>query len=63
MGLQGESLGLLDYTLFEIGNTEISFEIGIMDLKSKKIGIFHSCLLRLRDYTLFKIWIKGLRRF
>ncbi len=29
-GLQGENLGLWDYTLFEIGITEIRPEIGIM---------------------------------
>ncbi len=33
MGLQGKKLGLWDYTLFEIGITETSFEIGIMDIK------------------------------
>ena len=33
MGLQGEYLGLWDYTLFEIRITEISFEIGIMDFQ------------------------------
>ncbi len=41
-------------TLFEIGiNTEISFEIGIMDLKSNQIGIFIPCKLGLRDFTIF----------
>ncbi len=34
-------LGLWDYTLFEIGITEISFEIGIMDVKFNQIWIFH----------------------
>ncbi len=42
MGLQGKNLGLWDYTVFEIGITEISYEIGIMDLKFNQIGIFHS---------------------
>ncbi len=41
MGLQGKILGLWDYTLFEIGITEMSFEIGIMDLKLNQIWIFH----------------------
>ena len=39
MGLQGEKLGLWDYTLFEIGITEIMFEIGIMLRKPFQIGI------------------------
>ncbi len=30
MGLPGESVGLWDYTLFEIGITEIRSEIGII---------------------------------
>ena len=47
MGLHGKKLGLWDYALFEIGITEISFEIGIMDLKSNQIGIFHPCKLGL----------------
>ncbi len=34
MGLQGKKLGLWDYTLFEIGITEIMFEIGIMGFQS-----------------------------
>ncbi len=42
MGLQGEKLGLWDYTLFEIGITEICFEIGIMHLKFNQMWIFHS---------------------
>ncbi len=63
MGLQGENLGLWDYTLFEIGITEMSFEIGIMDLKSNQIGIFHLCKLGLWDFTLFEIGIMGLCRF
>ncbi len=41
MGLHGKKLGLWDYTLFEIGITEISFEIGIMDLEFNQIWIFH----------------------
>ncbi len=53
MELQGKELGLLDYTLFEIGITEISFEFGIMDLKSNQIGIFHPLKLGLRDYACF----------
>ena len=36
------NLGLWDYTLFEIGITEISYEIRIVDLKFNQIGIFHS---------------------
>ncbi len=40
MGLQGKNLGLCDYTLFEIVITEISFEIGIKDLKSNQIWVF-----------------------
>ncbi len=63
MELQGRNLGLWDYTLFEIGITEISFEIGIMDLKSNQIGMFHPCKLELRDFTLFEIWIMGLHQF
>ena len=31
------NLGLWDYTLFEIGITEISFEIWIMDIKFDQI--------------------------
>ncbi len=34
MGLQGKKLGLWDYILFEIGITEIMFEIGIMGFQS-----------------------------
>ncbi len=60
MGLQGENLGLWDYTLFQIGIAEISFEIGIMDHKSNQIGIFHTCKLGLRDSTLFEIGIMGI---
>ncbi len=63
MGLQGKILGLWDYTLFEIGITEISFEIGIMDIKSNQIGIFTHVKLGLRDYNLLEIGIMGLRRF
>ena len=66
MELQGKNLDLMwDYTLFEIGITEISFDIGIMDPKSNKIGIVHPCKLGLqdKDFTLFEIWILGLRRF
>ncbi len=63
MGLQGKNLGLWDYTLFEIGIAEISFEIGIIYHKSNQIGIFHSCKLGLRDFTLFEIGIMGLRWF
>ncbi len=63
-GITGENLGLQDYTLFEIWITEISFEIGIMDIKSNQKGIFHPCTyivkLGLRDYTLFVIGITGL---
>ena len=55
------NLGLWDYNLFESGITEISFEIGIMYLKSNQIGIFHTCKLGLRDFILFEIGIMGLR--
>ena len=48
-------MGLWDDTRFEIGITEISFEIGIMDLKSSQIWIFHPCKLGLRDFTLLKL--------
>ena len=34
-GLQGKNLGLWDYTLFEIGITEIRSEIGIMEFHTK----------------------------
>ena len=46
MGLQGKHLGLWNYTLFEIGITEISFEIGIKDLKSNQrmMGTFNQHL-------------------
>ena len=63
MGLQGRNLGLWNYTLFEIGITEITFEIGIMDLKSNQIGIFHPCKLGLWDFIPFEIRIMGLHRF
>ena len=44
MGLQEKNLGLWDYTLFEIGITEIMSEFGIMGLHYEpiwdyKIGI------------------------
>ncbi len=65
-------LGLWDYTLFEIRKLEISFEIGIMDLKSDQIWIFHPCKLGLHpispylkfglwDYTSFEIGIMALQ--
>ena len=41
----------------------MSFEIGIMDLKSNKIGIFHPCKFGLRDFTQFEIRIMGLQWF
>ncbi len=63
MGLQGKNLGLWDYNLFEIGITEISFEIGIIDLKSNQIQIFRPCNLGFWDDILFKIGIMGLRWF
>ena len=58
MGLQWKKLGLWDYTLFEIGITEIMLEIGI---SSWDYGI--TCLLKLglRDYTPFEIGIMGLQ--
>ncbi len=34
MGLQEKKSGLWDYTLFEIGISEIIFEIGIMGFQS-----------------------------
>ncbi len=61
MGLQGKNLGLWDYTLFEIGITEISFEIGIIELKSNQIGIFNPFKLGLRNFTLIEIGTMGLR--
>ena len=61
MGLQGTNLGLWDYTLSEIGITEISFEIGIMNLKFNQIGTSHPCKLGLRDFTIFEIGITGLQ--
>ncbi len=57
------NLGLWDYILFEIGITEISFEIGIMDIKSNQIGVFHPCKLGLGVFTLFGIRLMGLHRF
>ncbi len=54
---------LWGYTLFGIGITEISFEIGVMDLKSNQIWIFHPCKLGLRDFTLFEIRSMGLHQF
>ena len=64
-------MGLWDYTRFEIGIIEISFEIGIMDLKSNQIGfsvhvnwdywISPYLKLGLWDYASFEIWITGLQ--
>ena len=62
MGLREKNLGLWDKTLFEIGFTEISFEIGIMDIKFNLIGIFHPCKLGLWDFTPIEIGIMGLGR-
>ena len=60
MGLQGEKLGLWDYTLFEIGITEISFEIGIMDIKSNQKGIFHPCKIGIMGLHPFRNWDYGI---
>ncbi len=38
MGLQGKNLGLWDYTLFEIGITEISFKLGLWIPNPTKLG-------------------------
>ena len=64
-----QKLGLWDYTLLEIGITDISFEIVIMDIKSNKKGISTHVKLGLRitpysyfglrDYTSFEIGITG----
>ncbi len=71
MELQGTNLALWDYNLFEIGITEISFEIRIMDLKSNLICIFYPhklafiwnfyLKLELYDYIGFEIGITGLQ--
>ena len=71
MGLQGKNLGLWDCTLFEIGITEISFEIGITDIKSNQIGIFHPCKIGITglqptwnwDYGITPVLKLGLRQF
>ncbi len=49
MGLQWKKLGLWDYTLFEIGITEIMFEIGTTGFQSNQgfqIQICPSVFLR-----------------
>ena len=56
MGLQGKYLGLWDDTLFEIGITEISFEIGIMDIKSNQKVIFHPCKIDITGLHPFPNW-------
>ena len=60
MEIQGINLELCDYTLFEIWITEISCEIGIMDIQSNRIWIFYPCKLGLRDgispYLKFGLW-------
>ena len=76
MGLQGKILGLWDYTLFEIGITEISFEIGIMDFKTGfakptklgfsiqvnwDYGISPYLKFRLWDYTGFEMGLRDYR--
>ncbi len=66
MGLQGKKLGLWDYTLFEIGITEIMFEIGISVQSKSRFSDWDygiTCLLKLglRDYTPFEIGILGLQ--
>ncbi len=72
LGLQGKIgiMGLHSVTLFEIGITEISFEIGIMDLKSDTQKCRNAKSLRrsspylklgLRDYAGLEIGITGLQ--
>ena len=62
MGLQGKKLGLWDYNLFEIGITDISFEIGIMDIKSNQKGIFHPCKIGITGLHPFRNWDYGITR-
>ncbi len=52
-----EKLELWDYTLFEIGITEIGLEIGIMDLKFNKFIFSIPSKLGLWDFTLCEIGI------
>ncbi len=40
-GITGVKFGIMGLHPFEIGITEISSEIGIMDLKFNEIWIFH----------------------
>ncbi len=66
MGLQGEKLGLWDYSLFEIGITEIMFELGIMGFQSnpnRDYGITPLLKFGLWDYTPIEIGITGLHPF
>ncbi len=71
-GLQEKNLGLWDYTLFEIGITEIRSEIGIMGFHTNEdfsffiqgnwdYGITAHLKLGLPDYTPFEIGITGLQ--
>ena len=55
-----KKLGLWDYTPFEIGITEISFEIGIMDIKSNQKGIFHPCKIGITGLHPFRNWDYGI---
>ena len=62
-GITVEKLGLWDYTLFEIGITEIMFEIGItglQDYTSFQIGIVSH---HLPQVDCHKIGITGLQPF
>ena len=63
MGLHEKSLGFWDYTLFEIGITEIMSEFGIIRTKYWTIpyGITPHLKLGLWDYTPFEIGIMGLQ--
>ncbi len=60
MGLHGKKLGLWDYTLFEIGITEIMFEIGITGFQFNPNQGFK---LGLQDYMPLEIGITGLHAF
>ncbi len=54
------NLGLWDYTLFEIGIKEISFENGIMDIKYNPKGIFHPCKIGIMGLHPFRNWDYGI---
>ncbi len=53
-----KKIGLWDYTLF--GITEISFEIGIIDIKSIQKGIFHPCKIGIMGLHPFRNWDYGI---